>query len=58
VAARIADELLRFDRGALRHRQALGELLQSILLDEVDGDGFLAAIGLNQCVLVGHGFIL
>jgi len=47
-------KLLRCHRGALRGGQGLQPVRIGTLVDEVDGDRVLAAIGLDQSVLVGH----
>ena len=49
-----AGELLRRQRGALARVQAFGPVGEAILVDQVDGGGLVAPIGLDQRVLVSH----
>ena len=49
-----AFELLRGHCGALHRRQALDEGFETFLVDKVDCGGLLAAVGLDQGVLVCH----
>ena len=54
VLVAAAGKLLRRERRALLGVQRLEQAGQAVLVDEVDRDGVLALVGLDQGVLVGH----
>ena len=49
-----AGELLRRERRALRGGEALGPVLEPVLVDEVDVDRVLSAIRLDKVGLLAH----